>query len=192
MASSLISETCPTCQRLFVPINERCSNHCSPHCCKSARNGLAGRRSPCPFIPLYRPSSSRPTNPRRCKVCHAPEIYFVPFPSNSIRLDHAPSPSYPPSQLYTHPSSGLVYLLDATRPRIHLLYCSVRCYCDSKYGHYARARGGRILRQHRYNDKHGHRPRELRRQIKEDKERFERQKERDERRKAEPLGIRED
>jgi hypothetical protein len=32
----------------------------------------------------------------------------------------------------------------------------------------------------------------LRRQIKEDKERFERQKERDERRKAEPLGIRED
>lgn len=182
MPLTLVPTDCPTCKRSFAlhpedeALRRRCPTHCSPRCCRAAHHPK------CKFVPAPRPyfprggikhpkTSKSPVRPTRCRVCHTPLAYFEPFPSGSILLDHYPDPSYPPLQVYQHPNSGLFYLLNAVRPRIHIDYCSLRCYCDPTAGHYHRARGGKLVRQHRYNAKHGHMPREIRRWWREEKAR---------------------
>lgn len=159
---SLAIRTCPVCSRDFI--TNKCTRHCGPECC---------RRDPvtCPnrAVATRRMSSKF----RKCVVCGRSNIRF-PFEafaacdSNCNRVFYGSSRSDPGRSIVSRKwlCYGAVnnlappwdsYHRPAAKPRVHIKYCSLRCYTNTERGHDARARNGQAERSFRYWSKRGNR-----------------------------------
>lgn len=154
-----ISE-CPGCKRLFIPRN--CPYHCTMRCCKA---------SGCASVPAARVPGRHPGRPRsrihqpigtpgRCAACGLPHMLFERF---APCTDNCKGSVYWQSsrgeQGFTRTRTFACHLYPErmaelhapdTEPRIHVLYCSLRCYNSAEYGHEARRSAGIRRRNRRY------------------------------------------
>lgn len=117
-------KTCPGCARNFIP--NRCQDHCGNGCCSALRCAQARVRAG--------------ESDKRCLVCYRPRSDFERF-----------APCDSGCRRYYFGSSrgreARTFLCDvhqpteaAGKPRVHVSYCSVRCYNDLNRGHLARVR----------------------------------------------------
>lgn len=137
-------KTCEPCGRDFIP--SRCSDHCGPACCRLRRCANA------------KPIARKPgAKTRTCVVCGRSNARF-PFERfaacdegcNRVRfngrqgVDHAGIMRVWYCQGVLADSAGRDLLHHPAHhvPRIHRLYCSLRCWASPTYGHEARTRTG--------------------------------------------------
>lgn len=145
---------CPLCNRDFLP--DSCLEHCGPTCCRRASCGNA------------KPLTRNPARKlRKCAVCHRtdarfPWDRFAPCDENCKRVFFATSRVAVGRADVARKwvcqgvwGANPELHRPAGKPRVHIKYCSLRCYYNSEYGHDTRKRDGLRRRNHRYWDGRG-------------------------------------
>ena len=148
---------CRICGRAFIPT--RCESHCVPGCCRKAGCPNTEAR-----VPRHQGQSGVDS---KCRVCHIPRAYFqrfAPCSPNCTRTYYGSSRgdtkfwgNYSRRWLCRglH-SPDLAYHHRPTRkPRIHIKYCSLRCYNSISWGHDTRrlqGERGRRYKQREYRN----------------------------------------
>lgn len=143
--SELAIKSCALCGQDFVP--NKCQEHCRNGCCQ--RNGCPNARS--------RGGEST----QKCLVCGSPRRFFKSFaPCNRDTCkggvywqSSRGGPDWVARRWTStcHLRDSETYaVMNLHRPtvkaRIHVKYCSLKCYNSVEYGHFTRARAGRLLR----------------------------------------------
>lgn len=146
-------EPCPRCHRDFIFLADaKCRVHCNQWCCRDAS---------CQEAPQPRKAAEKPI--KRCIVCNQHRLRFERFaPCTKECPGHVYPSSRPPVTpgLRSYGNGVRVTAcalspedMDRHRPtekaRIHIKYCSLRCY-NSDDGHDARRRAGVRLRERRH------------------------------------------
>lgn len=139
---------CSNCARGFIPTH--CQAHCTPSCCRKA-----GCKEARPSTRIY--AAGRQAA-KRCVVCRAPGRYFtrfVPCDSHCVRF------------FYAQTRAGIgntgrfkrVWLCwkhqPAGEPRLHVRYCSLRCFNNTELGHRAKVLDGKARRRGRWLSRGG-------------------------------------
>lgn len=143
------------CGRDFLPF--RCQEHCSPKCCRLT-------------ICVMAPTKDQDKMVTKCIVCSTPRsrfVRFAPCTRNCLGATYFASSraivdTLGP-EMYTRRWQTACHLStdqelerrhrpDST-PRIHVLYCSLRCYNSFAFGHDTRERQGMKRRRQKYEGK---------------------------------------
>lgn len=153
-----ISE-CQLCGRHFFRTRE-CEDHCTPGCCKRAQC-IHGKPALKERVPENQDLPEERLE-RKCVVCGCPRRYFRPFAPcsddcqggmyfQSSRSD----PGFVGLAGYARQFVRACHLFPEreselhfpdTSPRIHVQYCSLRCYNSVAFGHETRERQGQRRR----------------------------------------------
>lgn len=138
------TKTCCSCRRDFIPTG--CGRHCVPQCCR--QDGCSNTS------PSLSPTERRGRqNAKRCIVCGIPGNYFqafAPCDKSCSRIFYASTRVGAGTQGYIKRVWLCAAHHPAGKPRVHIDYCSIRCYNNTERGHHARVKQGRSNRRLRW------------------------------------------
>lgn len=139
MKANLETYNCSVCKRDFMTDVNGCPAHCTHACCRSAQCKNAQ--------PTQASVRSLHQVQKRCKVCHTPGRYFerfTPCDENCYRMHYRGKDIHHKTICITHKPVG--------NPRLHVEYCSLRCYNSWTLGHQERAAQKRRQHYFRHHD----------------------------------------